>query len=88
MNREQSGGEREGRMRCLRRLKWNGANERERAKFRGKLMSRSFILSNTVLMVNWEQMFSVTWIYLSKIKFLERKCVFLILSLVIFLVFD
>lgn len=83
-------GEREGRMRCLRRLKWNGANERERAKFRGKLMSRSFILSNTVLMVNWEQMFSVTWIYiyLSKIKFLERKCVFLILSLVIFLVFD
>lgn len=75
-------------MRCLRRLKWNSANERERAKFRGKLMSRSFILSNIVLMVNWEQMFSVTWIYLSKIKFLERKCVFLILSLVIFLVFD
>lgn len=86
MNREQSGGERRKNTLFAKiKVEWR---ERERAKFRGKLMSRSFILSNTVLMVNWEQMFSVTWIYLSKIKFLERKCVFLILSLVIFLVFD
>lgn len=88
MNREQSGGERRKNALFAKiKVEWR---ERERAKFRGKLMSRSFILSNTVLMVNWEQMFSVTWIYiyLSKIKFLERKCVFLTLSLVIFLVFD
>lgn len=88
MNREQSGGERRKNALFAKiKVEWR-ERERERAKFRGKLMSRSFILSNTVLMVNWEQMFSVTWIYLSKIKFLERKCVFLILSLVIFLIFD
>lgn len=36
--------------------------------------------ADTVLMVNWEQMFFVMYIYiyLSKIKFLERKCILLI----------
>lgn len=41
---ERKAGEKENR--CLRRLKWNGANER--GKFRGKLMSRSFGFSKKI----------------------------------------
>lgn len=54
--------EREGRMRCLRRLKWNGANERV-GQVSWKINEPEFhplTEGDTVLTVNWEQMFSVT----------------------------